>query len=435
MLASIIQNKKQIVLSDIKPNNVRFDNIKPRLISNKSVITPVHIARVGNFKGYRDGEFELTSNMFNQMINNFDSEKTPLACYRGHADIVGSINGEEPQNCGWILALKNDGQNLWALCEFTDDMAEQLKEGKYKFASIYMKSNDIHRETGEEIGCRLASLAITAQPFVDGLSAISLSQNIQTPNIYFSSKEESIKMTKDQMTKVSEDAVCAETIPMQDIQKTDVAQEQMDKMQEGKTMDQNPMTMLEQAKSEVNPDMPIEAFVKHLLDLFKAELAEAQAETGEEEAVKIAEESTLTSSEDVANEKKDMSKEEEKMVASNVALSSTVKSLNLALSNLKKENEVLKGELAKEKEMILSAIVSDAVAKGKLLDTEKEVFIKLGTVDRKIFNELLAARNHKPSVVLSRITSPDSSERTVENKQKNLSEIEKKILKGANIKF
>lgn len=408
-----------------------FDKKKSNIISEESTTVPMHIARIGEFKGYRDGEFELTQDIFNQCIANFYSEGNPLPVYRGHADVVGSSNGEEAPACGWILGLKTDDKgNLFALVELTEEIKEEIKAGKYKYTSIYMKSDEVHRETGESIGCRLVSLALTNQPFIDNLQAIKLSnKNPNENNIYLSKEIKSMKNTK-KILQATEPLVQAEK-----------AEEQVEKMQEGKVMAEvvDPMTMLEQAKNAIDPEMKIEDFVKTLLETFTKAHEEAKEEMAEE-AVEIAEESTLAEPEAPKQEEiaiEENKEEKETVEASALTLSmNTVKSLDLALSTAKKEIESLKAELEKERTIVLSAIVDDAVSKGKILDNEKHIFIKLGKSNKELFDEMLSVRNIKPSIVLSRLVNNVDKlpEKTIDSKQMNLSEKERKMLAGAKIK-
>ena len=134
---SFAQNIKVVASA----KSVKLDASKPKLIGEDTALVPMHIARTGTFSGYRDGEFTLTPEMFNQCIANFEAEKNPLPVYKGHADANGSITGEEPPASGWILGMKQDEEgNLFALVELTQEMQDLIKAGSYKFTSIYMKS-------------------------------------------------------------------------------------------------------------------------------------------------------------------------------------------------------------------------------------------------------------------------------------------------------
>lgn len=146
--------------------------IKSDMLGGK--IIEAHIARCGVFKGYRDGEFQLTRKIFDQIINNFESEENVLPVYFGHSDEHLLEDASEPEAKGWILGLIRRGDDLWAKLEMTDEMESKIKAGKFRFTSIRATPEAVHRETGEPIGHRMVSLAITNQPFIDGLEALAL---------------------------------------------------------------------------------------------------------------------------------------------------------------------------------------------------------------------------------------------------------------------
>lgn len=459
---SIIENKSNLSTKALsaKGANVVFSTKKQNVISQDSKLIPVHAARIGVFKGYRDGEFQLTTEMFKEIVDNFNSEKTPIACYRGHADLVGSINGEEPENCGWVVSLAVKDNNLWALCEFTQEMLEQLKQGKYKFASIYMKSNDVHRETGKEIGCRLVSLAITAQPFIDGLNSIALSQNNLQPSIYIDktndANKESLQMKKDK-TKTKEEMTLVQNSEVeQAIESADI----MEQMQGAKTMDTQESEiadknleellqdeeasfaetvnevdvapMIEEARIALMPDSSKEEFVKYLIEV-ATNLKTSESEIEKEKPEIEVELSAETVMQDEAKEIKEV---EEVAASSNVAaLSANIKALNSIVATLRSENETLKKEVEEHQTIALSATINDSVSKGYILDSEKQIFTELAKSNKKLFDEFIETRKQSPKVVLSAIaknTSDDKSKQ-VSVQIKSLSTLEQRILKGAGI--
>jgi phage I-like protein len=440
--------------------------LKPNVISKESTVVPMHIARTGTFNGYKDGSFELTQEMFDECINNFYSEKNPIPVYKGHADVQGSLTGEEPPSMGWILGLKQDDQgNLFAMVELTEELASMIKAGNYKFTSIYMKGNEINRESGEEIGCRLASLAMTNQPFIDGLSSVALSQNTQnlkSITTYISKEinnkgltestdmkttnKKSIKLAMPSKPAVAQQATEEDTeVAMADTTNqvpVESPTEQMNAMQDGKVVEDSnevstvdPMAMLEEVRAQVSPDMSMEDFISQLLGLLQSEITEPTDTEIAEEMDLAQTDVSNTPEQEAAVEKKEASMP---IAASNVmVLSATVKSLNLALSNANSQINSLKQEIQKRDDLVLSSIVDEAIKQGKLNDLERSSFIKLGSVDRNLFDELLTARKVSPSIVLSRVTRQDASDTTssTERFKKSLSKMEEDMLKGAKVKI
>ncbi len=393
-----IEMKRLLAFSDIQ-----FSGLKEKTISDKSTPIVVHVARTGVFKGYRDGEIELTTDMFDNAIENFNAEKNPLPVYKGHADVAASMidSPYEPECEGWILGLSRDGDDLYAMVEFSEDMQELIKAGKYKFSSIYMKPEELDRETGEDIGYRMVSLAITNQPFLDGLKAISLS-NKENSNIttYLQNKE--TKMSKKKAIKfgAAEEAAKSE--------------DTMDKLQEGKTMEpsgeltEDPMSLLEAAKEEINPEMDLVDFIKAVLEAYKAPVEEVVASETEEKPEEEKEESEEEVVAAETAEKEEGSEEDKKEDKKDVAMSTSIKALSLQLTALKKENAILAKKNSENDSMILSAIVDEAIMKGHLTPVERKAYLELGKTSRKSFDELLTLRGANPKVVMSRLTKEDS---------------------------
>lgn len=369
---------------------MKFQVIKEKTLA-KSVTKEIPIAYVGSFDGYSEGTIELTSEMFEEAVTNFNKEPLKLPLYKGHADCQMSLTGEEAPSMGWILGLRHDEEYLYAMVEFTEEMQELIEDGKFKYCSIYMK-NDIDRESGEEIGARLYSLAITNQPFLDKLPEIRLSKNSISNNIYFSKGLEmkKLKLTKDDVSK--------ETLP-----EAKEAEMVMENLQEAKTEDSNfdPVAALEELRNAMDPEMSLEDFVKYVAELVKA--------PKEEETEEVAE---MASTEEVAEEETDeaLKEEEEEMPKAEMTLSKTVKGLNVALSKANAEIALLKKKVTDHENEVIFSIVNDAVLKGKLLDAEKHVFIELGKSNKKLFDEMLKVRNIKPSVVLNRISTVETKD-------------------------
>jgi hypothetical protein len=400
---------------------MKFTNQKNIDIENLVTI-PVHIAKTGKFKGYSDGEFELTSETFSSLIDNFNSEKNPLPVYRGHADVQGSVTGEEPRACGWILSLSKEKtssneEGLFALVGFNQEMAEQIKAGEYKFSSIYMRMNETDRVSGDEIGPRLCSLAITNQPFIDGLKEIKLSMiNHKEGYIYLSnqmendiSQEERSKTMEKDETEQKEESTT----------ETEQAAKEEEKIVEAS------MDMMETLRGEFYPDMSPEdfaMFLKDVLSQMKSSDEEVQASETEE---KTEEEKT----------------EEEKVVeASEVAASNkglTLSALTLKLSTLQKENKELQIKLSNFEQKENENLVDSAIKTKRISKDEKEFYLSWMKRDKKHAEESLALR--KPQVVLGRImvdSVKDTANKTANSSnEKSLTEKEKKILSNMGIKI
>ena len=136
----------------------------------------VNIAREGLWKGHAMGEFELSDEVFAEMLANFEAQENPAPVTYEHPEHTG--NGQPIPAAGWIQELEtresDRGLELWALVEWVSDAAEMVRKGAYKFCSMVFGSS-IHRETGDEVGTELFELGLTNSPFIDGLVPMKLS--------------------------------------------------------------------------------------------------------------------------------------------------------------------------------------------------------------------------------------------------------------------
>lgn len=146
----------------------RFRSVYP-LVNQSAKTGWVHAARAGEFKGHPAGAFELTREIFAQMVANFDAlENQAIPLTYDHPD----YDGKGPvELAGYVHKLEVKGDDLWAFCEFTDKAISLGRDGSYKWASIVAIFDAVDRKSGEEIGAELLELALTSSPFIDGLSA------------------------------------------------------------------------------------------------------------------------------------------------------------------------------------------------------------------------------------------------------------------------
>lgn len=139
----------------------------------------VQIARAGKYKGHPAGGFKFDSEAFATIVANFDAQKNPVPVKYGHPS--GEDTGAPVPAVGWIhqLEARGNGTELWAYVEFTSDAAALIREGKYRYCSVVVDVEAIHRETAEEIGPELLELGLVNNPFIDGMEPIRLSRSAQ----------------------------------------------------------------------------------------------------------------------------------------------------------------------------------------------------------------------------------------------------------------
>jgi hypothetical protein len=153
-----------------------------------------HVATTGSFKGYGGGElpFEFTATTFAQIVKNFRAHPSFVMGPDGvgtaeivqwdfhHAseappDVVAQL-GAPAQ--GWVLDLRtqvgaNGAVELWALTKWLEPAKGYIKDGKYKWASVAVALDAVDQVSGAKIGAILTSIAITNQPFIEGMAELA----------------------------------------------------------------------------------------------------------------------------------------------------------------------------------------------------------------------------------------------------------------------
>lgn len=136
----------------------------------------IQIAKSGSFRGHYAGPFELNSAVFSEIIRNFNAtanHRVPIDYeHLSERDDIDATTGAPAQ--GWIVDLKVDGGNLWGLVEWVSDLAvQQIRSRQYMFLSPAIVFGARDPETGEKIGARLSSAALTNSPFLDGMVPVA----------------------------------------------------------------------------------------------------------------------------------------------------------------------------------------------------------------------------------------------------------------------
>lgn len=137
----------------------------------------IQLCQVGAFKGHSAGAFALTPQVFSEIVANFKRDKLPIPIDAEHASEAdptsGSIPSEGAPAMGWIHELDNRGEGgLWGLVEWLEPARTYIKEGRYRYLSPAVRFNSRDRVTGEKIGARLSSAAITNQPFLRDMAPL-----------------------------------------------------------------------------------------------------------------------------------------------------------------------------------------------------------------------------------------------------------------------
>jgi hypothetical protein len=159
----------------------------------------VQVAREGQFAGYAGGKqpFEFTRETFQQIVKNLRSHpsfaKGPDG--KGSTGVVPwdfnhaseqdpalgalPVGGAPAQ--GWTSDLEirtgaDSRAELWALTNWLEPARGYIQAGSYKWASVAVSFNTIHPVSGENVGAVLTSIAMTNQPFIEGMQQLAASR-------------------------------------------------------------------------------------------------------------------------------------------------------------------------------------------------------------------------------------------------------------------
>ncbi len=141
----------------------------------------VHLAMAGRWEGHPSGAFEFSPEVFAQMVANFKKSKTPIKFDYEHQTMNGQPGPKPASGHVRDLAVRNNGQDLWGLVDWTPKAAELIKAGEYNYCSPVVAFRSIDKKTGLEHGAELLQVALTDDPFLDGQHRIQLSFTAAAP--------------------------------------------------------------------------------------------------------------------------------------------------------------------------------------------------------------------------------------------------------------
>ena len=158
-------------------SDVHLDGVTIALGDDAAKRVWIQLAEVGSFKGHPAGPFSLDNKVFSEIVTNFKRDKLPIPIDAEHASEADPTSGNIPSQgapaFGWIHELDNRGdQGLWGLVEWLEPARSYIKEGRYRYLSPAIRFGARDRVTGESIGARLSSAAITNSPFLRSMSPL-----------------------------------------------------------------------------------------------------------------------------------------------------------------------------------------------------------------------------------------------------------------------
>lgn len=190
------RKNSRVVLGGRKPasaivrcRSVALDADLPDAPAGSNLVPPVwvQITSEGDYKGYPGGRFKFDRATFETILINFhnhpsyDGAQGVIPWDFHHASEFSPSDGTIPVSGapaqGWISELEiregNDGKaQLWARTNWLEPARGYIKAGRYKWASVVVDFGARDPETNEKLGAQLISVAITNNPFVEGMQPL-----------------------------------------------------------------------------------------------------------------------------------------------------------------------------------------------------------------------------------------------------------------------
>lgn len=139
------------------------------------------IARIGSFKGHGQGAFAFTPEVFERIVDNFaatENRRVPVDYEHTSEVLPENVAQEGVPAVAWIVDIDDRGDaGLWAAFEWVDPRAvEYVRTRRYLYVSPAVIFDATDKVTGQKIGARLTSVALTNHPFLDGMEPLTASE-------------------------------------------------------------------------------------------------------------------------------------------------------------------------------------------------------------------------------------------------------------------
>ena len=143
------------------------------LDENKTVPSEVQVLRIGKFNHPTYGLFEITKNTLSEMKANFDAN------VRGLDMSFDYFHDSEKEASAWVnsLELRENGNELWALVEWTPKAQTKLMERELRYFSPDFSFKWTDPEKGMSYNNVLFGGGLTNRPFVKEMKAIVATEN------------------------------------------------------------------------------------------------------------------------------------------------------------------------------------------------------------------------------------------------------------------
>lgn len=139
----------------------------------------LHLMPFGSWKGHSSGEFEFTEEHAQEAVATFQALGIDIVIDYEHQTQLSAMNGQPAPAAGWIDGLEVRANGLWGhVKRWSADAEAHLKAGHYRYLSPTYRPAQVHPRTGDRMGARIVSAALTNLPFLAGdLEPIAATDN------------------------------------------------------------------------------------------------------------------------------------------------------------------------------------------------------------------------------------------------------------------
>ena len=130
----------------------------------------VTVTRTGQFTDPRYGQFEITRELLEQMVRNFD------AAVYGQKVFIDVAHKPQDGAAGEVLKLAVEGDRLRALVKWTEFGRRAVQERGFAYLSAEYHENWKDNEKGEPHGCVLLGAGLVTRPCIKRLDPVQLSE-------------------------------------------------------------------------------------------------------------------------------------------------------------------------------------------------------------------------------------------------------------------
>ena len=153
----------------------------------------IQLAKEGEFRGYHEGPFKLTREVFDRVVANLHAHPSFKAGPDGvgtedviqldhnHVSAMDPRQGQLPETgapaIGWLRDMQvRDGANgaeLWALAMYGARLRAAIKAKEFRWTSVLLEWSHINPVSGLDQGPTVTSVAVTNNPFIQGMAPLA----------------------------------------------------------------------------------------------------------------------------------------------------------------------------------------------------------------------------------------------------------------------